>query len=90
MTDPSDKVLNRDLINLANQPYRYGFRTNIEGDTIEKGLTEEVVRIISKKKNEPEFLLNFRLKAYEKWKKMKCPKWAQLNFPEIDFQDVIY
>merc|ERR1712194_213846 len=90
MTDPSDKVLNRDLINLANQPYKYGFRTNIEGDTIEKGLTEEVVRIISKKKNEPEFLLNFRLKAYEKWKKMKCPKWAQLNFPEIDFQDVIY
>ena len=50
MTDPSDKVLNRDLINLANQPYKYGFRTNIEGDTIEKGLTEEVVRIISKKK----------------------------------------
>ena len=55
MTNPSDKVLNRDLINLANQPYKYGFRTNIEGDTIEKGLTEEVVRIISKKKMNQNF-----------------------------------
>ena len=90
MINQSDKTSNREIINLANQPYKYGFRTNIEGDTIKKGLTEDVIRIISKKKDEPDFLLNFRLKAFEKWKKMKCPEWSQLNFPEINFQDVIY
>jgi len=90
MINQSDKTSNREIINLANQPYKYGFRTNIEGDTIKKGLTEDVIRIISKKKDEPDFLLKFRLKAFEKWKKMKCPEWSQLNFPEINFQDVIY
>lgn len=90
MMDQYNKTSNKDIVNLANQPYKYGFRTNIKGDTIEKGLTRDVIKIISQKKNEPDFLLKFRLKAYEKWKKMKCPEWSHLNFPEINFQDIIY
>ena len=61
MNNSSNKILNTDITKLVNQPYKYGFSTNIEKDTIEKGLSEKVVRLISQKKNEPEFLLNFRL-----------------------------
>ena len=71
MSNQSNKVLDTNLTKLVNQTYKYGFSTNIEKDIIEKGLNENVVRLISKKKNEPEFLLNFRLKAYKKWKKMQ-------------------
>ena len=90
MSNQSNKVLDTNLTKLVNQPYKYGFSTDIEKDIIEKGLNENVVRLISKKKNEPEFLLNFRLKAFKKWKKMQCPSWAQLKFSEIDYQDIIY
>lgn len=90
MTNQSNKSLNTDITKLVNQPYKYGFSTNIEKEIIEKGLNEEVIRFISQKKNEPQFLLDFRLKAYNKWKQMKCPDWAQLKFPEIDYQDIIY
>src|SRR5215475_4340682 len=90
MANPSNKILNNDLTKLVNKPYKYGFSTKIEKDTIEKGLNEEVIRIISQKKNEPQFLLNFRLNAYKKWKQIKCPQWAQLKFSEIDYQDIIY
>jgi Fe-S cluster assembly protein SufB len=90
MTNQSNKILNTDITKLVNQPYKYGFSTNIEKDIIEKGLNKEVVRLISQKKNEPEFLLNFRLKAYKKWKQMQCPEWAQLKLSEIDYQDIIY
>jgi Fe-S cluster assembly protein SufB len=90
MSNQSNKILDTNLTKLVNQPYKYGFSTNIEKDIIEKGLNENVVRLISKKKKEPEFLLEFRLKAFKKWGKMQCPNWAQLKFSEIDYQDIIY
>jgi Fe-S cluster assembly protein SufB len=90
MTNQSNKSLNSNITKLVNQPYKYGFSTKIEKDIIEKGLNEDIVRLISKKKNEPEFLLEFRLKAYKKWKQMICPKWAQLKLSEINYQDIIY
>ena len=86
----SNKTLNNNITKLVNQPYKYGFSTTIEKDIIEKGLNEKVIRLLSKKKNEPKFLLEFRLKAYKKWKELKCPEWAQLKFSEIDYQDIIY
>ncbi|MEM7727054.1 MAG: Fe-S cluster assembly protein SufB [Cyanobacteria bacterium P01_A01_bin.45] len=75
---------------LVNQPYKYGFVTDIETDTIPKGLNEDVIRLISAKKNEPEFMLNFRLKAYRQWQKMVEPNWADVDYPKIDYQDIIY
>ena len=70
--------------------YKYGFVTNVETDTIAKGLNEDVIRTISAKKEEPEWLLEFRLQAYRKWLTMEMPRWAQLNIPEIDYQDIVY
>ena len=90
MINESKKTLNKNITKLVNQPYKYGFSTTIEKDIIKKGLNENVIRLISKKKQEPEFLLNFRLKAFKKWKEMKCPEWAQLKFSEIDYQNIIY
>ena len=75
---------------LVNQPYKYGFVTDIESDTIAAGLNEDVVRLISAKKNEPEFLLNFRLKAYRQWLKMQEPTWPNVHYPAIDYQNIIY
>lgn len=75
---------------LVSQPYKYGFVTDIETDKIAKGLSEEVVRLISSKKNEPEFLLDFRLKAYRHWLKLQEPDWAQLGYEAIDYQDIVY
>lgn len=75
---------------ITNSEYKYGFVTDIETDVIAKGLSEDVVRFISKMKKEPQWLLDFRLKAYNKWLTMKMPTWAHLTIPEIDFQDVIY
>ncbi|MCO5285055.1 MAG: Fe-S cluster assembly protein SufB [Chitinophagaceae bacterium] len=74
----------------VNREYEFGFTTDIETDTIPKGLSEDVVRLISKKKNEPEWLLEWRLKAFRHWQTLKMPKWAHLKYPEIDFQDIIY
>jgi len=90
MINQSNKTLNTNITKLVNQPYKYGFSTTIKKDIIEKGLNENVIHLISQKKNEPKFLLDFRLKAYKKWKQMKCPEWAQLKFSEIDYQDIIY
>ena len=90
MINESKKTLNNNITKLVNQPYKYGFSTTIEKDIIEKGLNEDVVRLISKKKQEPLFLLEFRLKAYKKWTQMQCPEWAQLKFSEINYQDIIY
>merc|ERR1712045_536977 len=70
--------------------YKYGFSTKIEKDIIEKGLNEHVIKLISQKKDEPKFLLEFRLKAYKKWQQMKCPEWAHIKFSEINYQDIIY
>ena len=90
MINQSNKTLDKKITDLANQNYQYGFSTNIEKDIIDKGLNEETVHLISKKKGEPEFLLNFRLKAYKKWRQMQAPEWAYLKFPQIDYQDIIY
>ena len=70
--------------------YKYGFVTNIETDVVEKGLSEDTIRHISAKKNEPEWMLNWRLKAYHQWLNMEEPKWAHVHYPKIDFQDIIY
>jgi Fe-S cluster assembly protein SufB len=75
---------------LVNQPYKYGFVTDIESDTLPPGLSEDVIRLISAKKNEPEFMLEFRLKAYRKWLTMQEPAWAHVNYPAINYQDIIY
>ena len=78
------------LEKLVNEPYKYGFATEIETDTIKKGLSEEIVRLISAKKNEPEFMLDFRLKAFKKWQKMKEPEWSYLNYESTNYQDIRY
>lgn len=70
--------------------YKYGFTSNIESETIPKGLNEDVVRLISQKKNEPEWLTEWRLAAFEQWKGMKEPKWPNVHYPPIDYQDIIY
>ncbi|MBK67679.1 MAG: Fe-S cluster assembly protein SufB [Rickettsiales bacterium] len=70
--------------------YKYGFSTDIETDKAPKGLNEDVIRFISMKKNEPEWMLEWRLKAFETWKTMVEPDWAKLNIPEIDYQDAYY
>ncbi|NEO30950.1 MAG: Fe-S cluster assembly protein SufB [Symploca sp. SIO3C6] len=75
---------------LVNQPYKYGFVTEIETDKVPRGLNEEIIRLISAKKNEPEFMLEFRLKAYRQWQKMSEPTWPHVNYPPIDYQDIIY
>ncbi len=75
---------------LENKKYEYGFVTDVEADVIEKGLNEKIVRIISKKKNEPEWLLEWRLSAFRKWEKMEEPDWAHLNYKKPDFQDLHY
>lgn len=75
---------------LNKTPYRYGFVTDIETEKISKGLDESVVRLISSKKQEPDFLLQFRLKAYAQWQAMEQPNWAALRYPAIDYQDIVY
>ena len=78
------------LQNLVNQPYKHGFVTEIESDIAPKGLNEDTIRLISAKKNEPEWLLAFRLKAYEKWLGMTEPQWQNVKYPKIDFQAISY
>ncbi len=75
---------------LVNQPYKHGFVTDIESDTAAKGLSEDTIRFISAKKNEPDWLLEFRLKAYRHWLTMTPPAWPNVNYPEIDFQNISY
>lgn len=78
------------LHNLVNQPYKHGFVTDIEADVAPKGLNEDIIRLISAKKNEPEWLLSFRLKAYHHWLTMTEPHWQNVHYPKIDFQDISY
>ena len=75
---------------ITEQEYKYGFTTDVETDIVPAGLNEDIVRLISAKKHEPEWLLEFRLKAFRKWQTMKLPTWAHLNIPEIDFQAISY
>ncbi|MDX4027932.1 Fe-S cluster assembly protein SufB [Aliarcobacter skirrowii] len=81
---------NQQIHDIINSDYKLGFETLVQSDTFAKGLNEDVIRAISAKKEEPEFLLEFRLKAYEKWLKMEEPTWAKLNYPKIDYQDYAY
>src|ERR671919_956965 len=78
------------LDQLVNKPYEHGFRTEIEAESAPKGLSEDTIRMISGKKNEPEWLLEFRLKAYRHWLTMEEPRWPNVHYPKIDFQDIIY
>ncbi|MBF2037270.1 MAG: Fe-S cluster assembly protein SufB [Leptolyngbyaceae cyanobacterium T60_A2020_046] len=75
---------------LVSQPYKYGFVTDIEADVIPRGLTEDTVRLISAKKHEPEFMLEFRLRAYRKWLTMTEPTWPNITYPPIDYQNIVY
>ena len=81
---------NHILEQVTTNEYKYGFYTNIETDTLPKGLNEDIIRMLSAKKNEPEFMLEFRLKAFRHWQTMKMPEWAHLKLPEINYQDIIY
>ncbi len=85
-----DPELNQELRQLVKREYKEGFVTDIESDTFAPGLDEDVVRRLSERKGEPEFMLEFRLKAFRKWQKMKKPKWAKVDYPEIDFQSISY
>jgi len=78
------------LAQVTSAEYKYGFTTDIEADTIAKGLSEEVVRIISKKKNEPKWMLDYRLKAFKEWLEMDEPDWANVDYPKPNYQDIIY
>jgi len=75
---------------IVSQPYKYGFITEIETEKIPKGLNEDVIRLISAKKNEPDFLLKFRLRAYAQWLKMKEPDWSGLTYSKVNYQDLVY
>ena len=83
-----------DIQELADQEYKYGFVTEIEADSVPRGLNEDIIRLISAKKNEPAFMLEWRLKAYRHWVKLEKaeaePKWANVHYPPIDYQDMIY
>lgn len=81
---------NKLIKEVVNQQYPYGFVTNIEADTIPPGLNEDIVRLISAKKDEPKFMLEWRLQAFRHWQSMTPPQWAHLHYQPIDFQDIIY
>jgi Fe-S cluster assembly protein SufB len=81
---------NNVIEDLANQEYKYGFVTDVEADAAPKGLNEDIVRLISRKKGEPEWLLEWRLKAYRHWLTMREPHWPNVHYPPVDYQDIIY
>lgn len=81
---------NKIIKDVTQNEYKYGFVTEIENEGIPKGLSEDVVKMISAKKNEPEFMLEFRLKAYRKWITMEMPEWAHLKIPAINYQDIVF
>ena len=78
------------LESIANQEYKYGFVTDIEADALPPGLNEETIKAISAIKKEPAFMLEWRLKAYKQWQKMVEPKWPKVEYPDIDFQKMVY
>ncbi len=77
-------------VKTTTDKYKYGFSTNIEVDKAPKGLNEDIIRFISEKKDEPKWMLDWRLEAFKKWKRMEKPNWAKVSFPDIDFQDIYY
>jgi Fe-S cluster assembly protein SufB len=86
MAEEQDKILEE----VTGSDYKYGFVTDVETETIPKGLNEDIVRLISEKKGEPDWMLEFRLKAFRHWQTMAMPQWAHLQIPEINYQDIIY
>ena len=91
MADDNKKTDDKSLIdNVTEGDYRYGFTTDIDTDVIPRGLNEDVIRLISAKKDEPDWLLEFRLKAYRYWLTLEMPTWAHLNIPPIDYQAISY
>nr|QCI06548.1 iron-sulfur cluster assembly protein SufB [Erythroglossum lusitanicum] len=85
------KTSNQSIINnFINQPYKYGFHTNIESEYFPKGLNIDKIKLISKNKKEPRYLTEFRIKAYKKWLKMNEPKWSKLSYLKINYNDIIY
>ncbi len=90
MINKSKKVLNTNITKIINKTYQYGFSTQIEKEIINKGLNIQTIQLISEKKNEPQFLLNFRIKAYKKWQQMIEPEWAYLKVPQINYQEIVY
>ncbi len=85
--DNTDNSLVREI---SNEKYKYGFTTDVHTEIMDRGLNEDVIRMISAKKGEPEWLLDFRLKAYNYWLTLEMPKWAHLDIPEIDYQNISY
>lgn len=81
---------NKQIHDVINSDYKLGFETLVQSDTFAKGLNENVIKAISAKKEEPSWLLDFRLKAFKRWQKMEEPTWAHLNYPKIDYQDIAY
>src|SRR5512140_2849964 len=75
---------------LARQEYKYGFTSDVDSDLAPRGLNEDVIRLISDKKQEPDWLLEWRLKSYRAWQTLKDPDWANVKHPPIDYQDIIY
>jgi len=84
------KSANKTIKSFVEDEYKFGFKTDIESDTIPKGLSEDVIRLISKRKNEPQFMLDFRLKAYRYWLTLEEPHWSEAHYPKLDYQDIIY
>jgi len=82
-------IENNDFPSINNE-YKWGFESNIESESAPPGLNEDIIRYISNKKNEPEYMLNFRIKAYHHWLGMKEPRWAHINYPNINYQNIIY
>jgi Fe-S cluster assembly protein SufB len=90
MKNTNENIINPEITNITDGEYKYGFETNIVQEFAPKGLNEDIIRFISAKKNEPEFMLQWRLKAYRHWITMQEPKWAMVKFPPIDYQDLFY
>jgi Fe-S cluster assembly protein SufB len=88
--DEIKKQTNFEINQVISQPYKYGFTTQIEREIFPIGINEDIIRLISEKKNEPKFLLDYRLKAYKKWVQMKTPEWANLEINPINYQDITY
>jgi len=89
VTSEKDKS-SLDVQKLLSQPYKYGFTTNVEVEDFPKGINDNVIKMISLKKKEPQFMLDFRLRAYSYWQKMIAPTWASIHYTDIDYQNILY
>ena len=86
----AEKEKNEFVKQIADRKYEFGFTTDVQTDIIDKGLNEQVVRLISQKKGEPEWLLDFRLRAFRHWLTLEQPTWGHVHVPEIDYQAISY